>query len=261
MQTHWIISANPKMYDHASSFEHFGYIDWRQGNGTFEVNDIVFIYSTRPISMIQYKCRVEKTNLYSPNIRNDKDYWKDEDEYNKSITGKFMRLKLIDQLDNIKLRLEDLKVNGLNAAPQGPVKIRPELLTYINLNFSESFQKEIFPEMLDGETIEFEGLSKQILVNKYERSSIARKKCIEYNGLKCIVCSLDFTSKYGEIGNGFIHIHHIIPIHQIKKEYKVNYKKDLVPVCPNCHAMLHRKMNGKEPSIDELKKMIQKTRL
>lgn len=254
--TNWIISANSQMYDHTSSFEHYSFIDWRQGNVNFAIRDIVFIYSTRPSSMIQYKCVVEKIDIYYPNIRDDKEYWKDEEEYQKSIDGKFMRLKLIEQIYNQKLSLENLKANGLSAAPQGPVKVKPILLEYINSNFSDNFQADIFPEMLDGETIEFEGIKKQILVNKYERSSIARKKCIEFHGLTCRVCGLKFSEKYGEIGNEFIHIHHLTPIHKIGKEYKVDYKNDLIPVCPNCHSMLHRKINGNEPTIDELKKMI-----
>lgn len=256
--TNWIISANSQMYDHSSSFEHFSFIDWRQGNVIFSIDDIVFIYSTRPTSMIQYKCIVEKINLYFPNIRDDKEYWKDEKEYRKSINGKFMRLKLIDQIYNQKLNLENLKINGLSAAPQGPVKVKPNLLEYINSNFSDSYQTEIFPEMLDAETVQFEGIKKQVLVNKYERSSIARKKCIEFHGLNCKVCELNFSEKYGEIGNEFIHIHHLTPIHKVGKEYKVDYKNDLIPVCPNCHSMLHRKFNDKEPTIDELKNMINK---
>lgn len=252
----WIISANAQMYDHTSSFEHFSYIDWRQGHVNFALGDIVFIYSTRPLSMIQYKCVVEKIDLFYPNIRDDKEYWKDEEEYKKSINGKFMRLKLIDQIYNKKLSLDRLIENGLNAAPQGPIKVNPNLLDYINFNFSDNFQQEIFPEMLDGKTIEFEGLKKQILVNKYERSSIARKKCIEFHGLNCKVCGLKFSDKYGDIGNEFIHIHHLIPLFKIGREYKVDYKNDLIPVCPNCHSMLHRKLNGSEPSVEELKKMI-----
>lgn len=48
--TEWIISANAEMYDHSSSFEHYNFIDWRQGATKFEINDIVYIYATRPIS-------------------------------------------------------------------------------------------------------------------------------------------------------------------------------------------------------------------
>ena len=46
-----------------------------------------------------------------------------------------MRLKLIDQIYNQKLSFDNLKANGLNAAPQGPVKTKQNLLTYINSNF------------------------------------------------------------------------------------------------------------------------------
>lgn len=254
--TNWIISANSQMYDHTSSFEHYSFIDWRQGNVNFAIGDIVFIYSTKPISMIQYKCIVDKIDLYYPNIRDDKKYWKDQEEFQKSINGKFMRLKLIDQIYNQKLSLENLKVNGLNAPPQGPIKVKPNLLEYLSLNFSDNFQTDIFPEMFDNENIQFEGIKKQILVNKYERSSIARKKCIEFHGLNCKVCGLKFSEKYGIIGNDFIHIHHLTPIHKIGKEYKVDYKNDLIPVCPNCHSMLHRKVKGSEPTIEELKQMI-----
>ncbi|MFV0148463.1 HNH endonuclease [Empedobacter falsenii] len=69
---------------------------------------------------------------------------------------------------------------------------------------------------------------------------------------------MNFEEVYGKLGKGFIHIHHITPLYQIGKEYKVDYKKDLAPVCPNCHAMLHRKIDGKEFSIQELKELIKK---
>lgn len=254
--TNWIISANAKMYDHASSFEHYSYIDWRQGNTNFQIGDIVFIYCTRPTKMIQYKCLVEKIDLTFPNIRDDQNYWIDLNEYYNSLNGYFMRLKLVDQIYNENLSLTNLRINGLKAAPQGPVRATGNLLSYINTHFSDNFQTDIFPEMIEQESTEFEGIKKQVLVNKYERSSIARQKCIHYHGLNCKVCDLNFEKKYGDIGKLFIHIHHIVPIHMIGKTYKVDYKKDLIPVCPNCHSMLHRKINGIEPTIDELRTMI-----
>ncbi len=112
--------------------------------------------------------------------------------------------------------------------------------------------------MVNEDSNAYEGIKKQVVVNKYERSSIARNKCIEFHGTSCKVCNIDFFKKYGEIGKGFIHIHHIIPIHKIGKEYKVNYKEDLIPVCPNCHAMLHRKVDGRELEIEEIKALINK---
>ena len=51
---------------------------------------------------------------------------------------------------------------------------------------------------------------------------------------------MDFKSIYGEIGDGFIHVHHLVDLSTIAAEYKVNPIRDLRPVCPNCHAMLHK---------------------
>jgi 5-methylcytosine-specific restriction protein A len=256
--TEWMISANAEMYEHSSSFEHFNFIDWRQGNAKFEINDIVYIYATRPISSVRYKCQIEKINLTHSETRDDKEYWKNIEEYEKSLHGKFMRLRLIEQVSNPKLSLENLKLNGLSAAPQGPIKVKTELSEYLNKNFTDKYQIEYFPDILNEDSSEYEGLKKTITVNKYERSSIAREKCIEHNGLNCFVCNMKFEEVYGELGKGFIHIHHITPLYQIGKEYKVDYKKDLAPVCPNCHAMLHRKIDGKELSIQELKLIVKK---
>lgn len=95
-------------------------------------------------------------------------------------------------------------------------------------------------ELDETETPDLEGLRKSVFVNVYERSAEARKKCIEHMGCVCAVCGFDFEKVYGELGKGFIHVHHRIPISSIGKAYTVNYETDLVPVCPNCHAMLHR---------------------
>ena len=135
------------------------------------------------------------------------------------------------------------------------MKIQNEiLLKYIETYFTDNYQKDVFPEILN-ET-DYEGIKKTIIVNKYERSSKARENAVKYHGINCKVCNVNFEDAYGEIGKEFIHIHHIIPIHKIGKNYKVNYKTDLIPVCPNCHAMLHRKINGKEPTTEELKSML-----
>jgi len=52
---------------------------------------------------------------------------------------------------------------------------------------------------------------------------------------------MNFAKIYGKLGKGFIHVHHLKPIATRKgKTYTLDPKKDLIPVCPNCHAMLHR---------------------
>ncbi len=93
-------------------------------------------------------------------------------------------------------------------------------------------------QITDGETHQ-EGAAHRVLVNRYERDPKARVKCIEHHGACCAVCEFDFERRYGEIGKGFIHVHHKRPLGQLKSSYRLDPLKDLVPVCPNCHAMLH----------------------
>ena len=121
-------------------------------------------------------------------------------------------------------------------------------------NFDINTSSSLFPEQIDNPQEFYEGASQQITVNTYERNAKARSTCIKYYGTKCIVCGLNFQEKYGEIGKDYIHVHHTRPLGEIGAEYMVDPINDLCPVCPNCHAMLHRR---KPPfSIDELRSIM-----
>jgi len=86
----------------------------------------------------------------------------------------------------------------------------------------------------------YEGAVKEVTVNAYERDAKARAAAIAHHGLDCTVCGFGFEHAYGKHGEGYIHVHHQVPLSTINKRYKVDPVKDLVPVCPNCHAMLHK---------------------
>lgn len=249
-----MISANGNMYDHASSFETNGFIDWRQ-RAKYTIGDTVYIYCTRPFKRVMYKCEVIEHSLAFSECIDDKDFWIDANEYEKSKTGLYARLKLIEQVDTNRLSLDSLIENGLKAAPQGPVKVSEELHKYIERYFNDFYADGYFTDVNDEDGYH-EGHVRSIKVNKYERSSIARRKCIEHNGIRCVVCGLNFEEKYGTLGKGFIHIHHLRPLHTIKKDYIIDYKKDLIPVCPNCHAMIHRIPSGETMSIEQIKTVL-----
>lgn len=85
-----------------------------------------------------------------------------------------------------------------------------------------------------------EGALHRVASSQYERNPAARLACIKHYGAICFVCGFSFEVAYGRLGRGFIHVHHLVPVSSIGKEYQVNPITDLRPVCPNCHAMLHR---------------------
>ncbi len=98
-----------------------------------------------------------------------------------------------------------------------------------------------FPDELESREMYVEGATLRVSVNRYERDRNAREKCIAHHGSICAICGFNFTVAFGALGEGFIHVHHVVPLATIGATYQVDPEKDLVPVCPNCHAMLHKK--------------------
>ncbi|HZI88576.1 MAG TPA: hypothetical protein VFD48_17210 [Pyrinomonadaceae bacterium] len=86
-------------------------------------------------------------------------------------------------------------------------------------------------EIEDGQDL-YEGASRQVWVNAYERNPKARKKCIDHYGHTCSVCGFDFEKEYGWIGREYIHVHHLRALSDIDARYKVDPIKDLRPICP-----------------------------
>jgi 5-methylcytosine-specific restriction protein A len=95
------------------------------------------------------------------------------------------------------------------------------------------------PEEISEPERYLEGAAKTIAVNAYERNSKARAACIKHHGAVCAICNFNFETAYGVIGKGVIHVHHIIPLSEIRREYELDPIRDLIPVCPNCHTIIH----------------------
>jgi 5-methylcytosine-specific restriction protein A len=115
-------------------------------------------------------------------------------------------------------------------------------------------RERLYPDELEPGKSYPEGAKRQVRVNAYERSATARRACLAHHGYRCAACDLSFSERYGEIGNRFVHVHHVLPLAVIGSNYKIDPRADLVPVCPNCHAMLHRE----DPplSVSELRKRL-----
>ena len=113
-------------------------------------------------------------------------------------------------------------------------RIRNASMNEINLS-NESKQEEV-----EADT---EGRQIKYYTTKYERSEKNRAEAIRIHGTKCMICGFDFELKYGELGKGYIEVHHIKPLFNLDEVVVVNPETDLICVCANCHRMLHRFKN------------------
>jgi predicted HNH restriction endonuclease len=114
------------------------------------------------------------------------------------------------------------------------------------------------PESNSGESPEqtrlFEGALKRVAVNAYERNPKARRACLAHYGAWCIICGFNFKAAYGPLAAGFMHVHHIKMIKEKGKKHEIDSIRDLRPVCPNCHSVIHIK--PQPYTIQEVKEMV-----
>lgn len=115
------------------------------------------------------------------------------------------------------------------------------------------------PVLDPAETIvQTEGIEgKMIQVNStvYERDRKLREACIRKYGTRCAICGFDAGQIYGSEFDGWIHVHHVIALSEIGSEHTTIVETDLIPVCPNCHMVLHAKKDGVY-SPEEVREMI-----
>jgi 5-methylcytosine-specific restriction protein A len=112
-------------------------------------------------------------------------------------------------------------------------------------------------EVVDEERLP-EGAVRRVTVNAYERNPVARSQCLLHHGYACAVCGILMREMYGPIAENFIEVHHLRPLAEVGREYEVDPVKDLRPICPNCHAIVHRMTPAMR--IDEAKQLVAKNR-
>lgn len=77
-------------------------------------------------------------------------------------------------------------------------------------------------------------------LSRWERNRKARAACIAHFGEKCQACRFSFQRRYGPLGTAFIEVHHVTRFAESVGRHKIDPTVDLVPLCSNCHRMVHR---------------------
>ncbi len=127
----------------------------------------------------------------------------------------------------------------------------------------QGFSSEDISHELDDIVIE-EGAETTRSVTVRRRSQRLRDEAIRrfmetHDGrLYCTACQFDFEQAYGERGEGFIEMHHTQPLREadVQGELLSQLLEDeiIVPLCSNCHCMIHRYPND-AVTVEELRQM------
>ncbi|MEG6546794.1 HNH endonuclease [Acinetobacter bereziniae] len=262
----WLVTVNYDDFQLDKAFDALPLIYWKNSTTNqdkgLQVNDIVHVYVTKPISKVIYQFKVIGHANKSEYPLAQKAFWKNSKQL-ESIEG-YAIFEKLQKVDKATLSFDyflsqklipDAPIQGRRTdrdkAPSDPIRI---FLDHIFNEFGNEALETDYPDETNTQSKTFpEGAKQTVLVNKYERNTEARAKCLEIHGTRCKVCDMSFAETYGFFANDFIHVHHITPLHQILESYEVNPETDLIPVCPNCHAMLHKTEKGIPMTVERLK--------
>ncbi len=237
----------------------------REGVYYFKTNQMVcpkntFVLFQYDGKLVGYAVYVETITFEKPLVREGGEY----NGYYQFVVDSIVVLDTPITREDIQSIDSEFKRFG-EGAQKKPVGLLPAIFEIIK---GKCKRTQIVKQSLDiPEEIEekdlgklVEGAKKQIIVNAYERNTQARRVCINHyrkknNGkLKCEICGFDFGAFYGEKFAEKIHIHHIVEISSVGAEYEIDAVKDLIPICPNCHMVIHSKKPAYTP--EEIKEML-----
>lgn len=148
----------------------------------------------------------------------------------------------MDPILDIEILKKEVSIVQQWTPQSSGIQIRNEIINELEKIWFKFLEKQnIFTVSTKKEQVIMEGAAYQIAQTLYERNQYARTICLQHHGYSCCVCGFNFKDSYGEIGEGFIHVHHLNPLSTIAEKHATNPIIDLCPVCPNCHSMLHKK--------------------
>lgn len=229
------------------------------------------------ISVVYYKGRIQDSKYQSKRLSNEPHYFGtgviDEIRQQPGTNNFFAKIKDYNMF-NEAISFKEGEVYLENKANE--YKAANPKANYFRGNAVRELSKEEYDNIISRATLlnqqlgepyedyeEFhtsnvkEGKKTGYYTTKYERSKINRDKALKLHGYNCCICDINFKETYGDIGEGFIHIHHVNPLYSLESEVVIDPSMDLVPVCPNCHAIIHRQ-KGKVISIEEMRHLYSK---
>jgi 5-methylcytosine-specific restriction protein A len=108
-------------------------------------------------------------------------------------------------------------------------------------------------EDVDADVSAYEGEAAEVISRRYERRPVNREICLSVRGRRCYCCNMDFGEVYGALADGYIEVHHTTPASKMGPGYKINPVTELVPLCSNCHSVVH--LTRPARTVDEVKAM------
>ncbi len=146
--------------------------------------------------------------------------------------------------------------------PRSVHRHEPLIAEYLSITLQRSMpgvESALLPEaeVVSDAAGFWEGSATRVPVTRFERDRRARDECIRLYGSNCVVCGMSFGDRYGSAMDGFIHVHHLVPLSETRGGYSIDPARHLVPVCPNCHAVLHS-IGGTVRSVEEVREMLRR---
>ncbi len=239
-----------------------------QSINTANAGDIVVVINF-PENMIEY-ATVKSFNKNGSKISQrewDEPYWKnifyfDASPLQTGISIAVFRKIIADLFDYTPTSLDHTSFTLVANKHKGKF---PEFLKRLNIKIAIDRKRvtNTAKATSASESIgNIEGGKFDVISTKYERDSKNRTSCLKIYGYTCKICGFNFEKKYGKFGKGFIHVHHIEPLSEKGKEIVVDPERDLIPVCCNCHAMIHHKNPALKPKeIERIYKQSNSTRI
>lgn len=256
----WMLQGNPDYFDIDRYLSEFDYVYWgvpaAVHHREMAVGDPVFFWRARGKSkgvagligtgMIVEPCtdkdEVKHPELIDPEVATAKGTLWNQGQSEKA------RVKVGVRVSEVRLLPEDGMLPRHDLS-EHPVLKKLKVITVRTASTFRVSQEEHgelaalwggVAELITEQTFS-DGTLTRLMTTRYERNPRAREACLKHWGHTCRACGMSFGESYGSVADGFIHVHHRKPLSEIGEEYKVDPLRDLIPLCPNCHAVAHMK--------------------